>query len=286
MRTGDLRSWVAGRSRVLAPSTLHVVSSWVRAILSSAVDDGLIAVSPWRNIALPRIVREQVEPWPTDTVLALIDAVDERYRAAVVLAAGTGLRQGEMFGVDLADVDFLRRQITVRRQVRRVGGVSEFGPTKSRRTRTIPLPDIVTEALSLHVKHHPPVEVTLPWVDPDGPSRTQRLLFVGGRGAALRRDEFNRRVWHPALRSLGTEPTRATGMHQLRHYYASVLIDAGESPKVIQQRLGHASVSVTFDVYGHLFPESEDRTRAAVDGALGRSVTERSAGILRDHNAT
>jgi integrase len=111
--------------------------------------------------------------------------------------------------------------------------------------------------------------------------RTQSLIFTGARGGVLRRDDFNRRVWHPALRAVGVDPSRSTGMHQLRHYYASVLIDAGESPKVIQDRLGHASIAQTFDVYGHLFPATEDRTREAIDSALASSPAQ-SAGEVRE----
>jgi integrase len=60
------------------------------------------------------------------------------------------------------------------------------------------------------------------------------------------------------------------GYHQLRHFYASTLIAAGESVKVVQEQLGHSSATITLDTYGHLFLESEDKTRAAVDAALGR----------------
>ena len=63
------------------------------------------------------------------------------------------------------------------------------------------------------------------------------------------------------------------GYHLLRHYYASVLIDAGESVKVVQDRLGHTSAQMTLDIYGHLWPENDDTTRAAVDRAFGSPVS-------------
>jgi len=63
--------------------------------------------------------------------------------------------------------------------------------------------------------------------------------------------------------------------HDLRHYYASLLIRAGASVKVVQTRLGHASAKTTLDTYGHLFPDEEDRTRAAVDDELARAAEDR-----------
>jgi integrase len=78
---------------------------------------------------------------------------------------------------------------------------------------------------------------------------------------------FGKYVWIPAARPLGIPAD--DGFHQLRHFYASVLIQAGESVKVVQERLGHSSATMTLDIYSHLSPEDEDRTRAAVDRALG-----------------
>ena len=81
-----------------------------------------------------------------------------------------------------------------------------------------------------------------------------------------RRSSFGE-VWRPAVKKAGL--ARGTRFHELRHYYASVLIEAGESVKVIQARLGHKSAVETLDTYGHLWPDTEERTRSAIDVALG-----------------
>jgi integrase len=81
----------------------------------------------------------------------------------------------------------------------------------------------------------------------------------------VRRSSFGD-VWRAAVKAAGA-PT-GTGIHQLRHYYASLLIRHGESVKVVQARLGHASASQTLDIYSHLWPDSDDRTRTAVDSVL------------------
>lgn len=81
----------------------------------------------------------------------------------------------------------------------------------------------------------------------------------------ISRAHFNRYVWQPALAAAGVEPGRANGMHALRHFYSSVLIDASESIKAVAEYLGHADPGFTLRVYAHLFPSSEDRARQAID---------------------
>lgn len=98
---------------------------------------------------------------------------------------------------------------------------------------------------------------------------TVNLLLVNADGGAIRRTSF-RFVWLPALKTAGVEaPTRQDGMHALRHLYASVLLDAGESIKALSEYLGHSNPGFTLRVYTHLMPSSHERTRKAVDGFFG-----------------
>jgi site-specific recombinase XerD len=85
-------------------------------------------------------------------------------------------------------------------------------------------------------------------------------------GEPITRPAFGH-VWRPAAAKAGIPP--GTGMHALRHFYASLLIRYGMSVKTVQVRLGHASASETLDTYSHLWPDSDDRTRAAIDSVLG-----------------
>jgi len=91
-------------------------------------------------------------------------------------------------------------------------------------------------------------------------------------GSPLRRSRFSERVWRPAATAVGLVP--GVGFHALRHYYASLLIRHGESVKVVQARLGHASAVETLDTYSHLWPDSDDRTREAVEDVLGSTTSE------------
>jgi integrase len=94
------------------------------------------------------------------------------------------------------------------------------------------------------------------------------LLMTNGRGEPIHSRTFNVHTWKPSLRAAGVDPTRDNGMHVLRHTYASVLLDAGESVKALSLYLGHADPGFTLRVYTHLMPTSEDRTRRAIDRAL------------------
>lgn len=93
------------------------------------------------------------------------------------------------------------------------------------------------------------------------------MIFSAEGGKKLRYSNFRRRTWVPAVGQVAGLPSK-TGIHALRHSYASILIEGGEQPKVIQERLGHASITETMNTYGHLFPSSAERTRAVLGSKL------------------
>jgi integrase len=142
------------------------------------------------------------------------------------------------------------------------GAGPQLAPPKTEASRrTVPLPQVVLDALAAHLAAFP--------AGPDG------LLFTDARGRPLRRDSFGRDVWRPAVQTVGL--TAGVGFHALRHYYASLLIRHGESVTVVQTRLGHKTAKETLDTYAHLWPDSEDQTRAAVDSVLGASRPDAAA---------
>jgi integrase len=262
LRRSDIQAWAKGRSVVLAPATVEVIYRYLVAILLAAVADGVIARNPAAGVKLPRKERKQVVPLHTEHVVALVGAVPDRYRALIVLAAGTGVRQGEAFGVTLPRLDLLRRTLRVEEQLQLLPGGPPFvAPLKTNASyRTIPLPQVVVEAVALHLAQYPVGE--------------SDLVFTAEQGLGIRRTRFSDRVWQPAVKA--ARLPAGTHFHELRHYYASLLIHAGESVKVVQSRLGHATASETLDTYGHLWPDTEDRTRQAVDGVLAAQLDRTS----------
>jgi len=259
IRPSEVQSFVKGIAGQLAPSTVAIVYSRVAAIFAAAVRDRRIAVSPCVGITLPRRSRHTVEPLATESVQALVEAVPDRYRALVILAAGTGLRQGECFGLDVDHVDFLRRSVRVEQQLVTIGGQApHLGPPKTEASvRTVPLPAVVSEALAAHVAVYPPGQLG--------------LMFTTRTGGPIWRATW-RASWATAVRRAGLPD--GTRFHDLRHYYASLLIRHAESVTTVQARLGHSSAMETLNTYSHLWPDSEDRTRAAVDSVLGRAETD------------
>jgi integrase len=242
----------------------------VSMIFNAAVDDKKIGSNPFaaKTIRPPRVEPTKVVPWPTQLRAKFRVNIARRYRVAVDLGAGCGLRQGEIFGVSPDDIDPDRPVLHVVRQVKAVRRRLIFALPKGGKTREVPLPESVAQRLKAHADVYPPLPVTLPWGSSTGEPRTVRLYLYTAAGQALNRPTFNSRVWKPAIRATGIADTRQNGMHVLRHTYASVLLDAGESIKALAAYLGHTNPGFTLRIYTHLLPTSEDRTRRAIDQAF------------------
>ncbi|MFG2746485.1 tyrosine-type recombinase/integrase [Streptomyces chartreusis] len=262
----------------LATSYRRAIFGNVSSVFRAALDDRLIARNPCRagSVRAPKAAAGRVRPWSVDRVFAMRAALPERFRATADVGGGCGLRQGEIFGLPVDEVDFLSGWLHVGYQVKPINKHLVFAPPKGGKLRDTPLPQEVSAALAAHIKRFPPVEVTLPWRTLDGPLVTKKLIFTNEDDSALHRNTFNLSVWKPALVAAGVIPkpergkraqaSREDGMHALRHFYASVLLDAGESIKALSQYLGHSDPGFTLKVYTHLMPSSESRTRSAVDG--------------------
>ncbi|MFJ8205875.1 tyrosine-type recombinase/integrase [Micromonospora chalcea] len=184
----------------------------------------------------------------------------------VDLGAGCGLRQGEILGLGVDDIDLDAGWVHISRQVKLVRSRLVFGLPKNDRDRRVPLPDSIAQVLRQHIDDFPPVSLTLPWENPASGERvTVPLLFTTIRRGVINRRTFDDKSWRPAVRAAGITPTRATGMHALRHFYASSLLDAGQSIKALASYLGHADPGFTLRVYTHLMPASEERTKCVID---------------------
>jgi integrase len=263
IRPSAVQAWVQGRAQVLAPATLEVVYRYLGAIFRSAVADGIIPRSPCVGIKLPAVVRPPVRPMLTEHVTAVMEALPARYRALVVAGAGAGLRPSETMGLTVPHIGFLRREIHVAQQlITRTGGPAYLRHPKRGSVRTVPVGDWVTEHLARHFEEFPPGTA----LETSGGAE-ELLVFTDDQGRPVTRNRLSD-VWTAAAKKVDGLPAGTTP-HDLRHYYASLLIHRGASVKVVQDRLGHRTATETLNVYAHLWPDTEDLARMAVDEVLG-----------------
>ena len=271
LKPSTIKAWVRGLQGELAPSYVRVIHASLSGMLGAAVEDGLLAKSPTAAASArpPAAPQAKVVPWTVEQVAAVTDELPAPLAATTAAAAGLGLRQGEVFGLAVDDVDFLRKVVHVRRQVRIVGNTLVFSPPKTGKSRDVPLPGSVALALAAHLVRYPARTVRLAWVQPSGKATRAVLLFSSETGA-LDRNSFNG-AWRAARERAGIPAGRENGLHALRHFYASSLLQQGVNVRAVSEYLGHTDPGFTLRVYGHLMPAAHDQARRAVDVALASS---------------
>lgn len=274
-----------------------IIEAWgtLSAILQAAVDDERIPRNPClaKTVSPPSKPERKARAWTRARVRAVRESLDARFRVMVDLGVGAGLRQGEVLGLSVADIDEAAEVLHVRRQVRIVHGQMVFSLPKGGKTRVVPLPRHLAERIGKHLAEFPALSVTLPWGNPDTPMtdkqaeerapQTHELIVSGElRKGALRRGVFNEGPWKRALVAAGVIPpppprvkgnrnntkhasAPADGFHALRHTFASVQLDARESVVSVSKWLGHSDPSITLKIYAHMMPEADGRGRAAMD---------------------
>ena len=245
-----IRTFVAELSGRRSAGTVRHVHALLSTMLRDAVEQGLLLTNPCRRTALPQAPRYDAVYLSSEQLQTLLDAVDPHYRCLVLTAAGTGMRWGELTGLRRDRLDLPRRRLHVDQTLVDVNGTLSVGQPKTRGSRrTLSLPQPVLAALAAHLADRP-----------------GELVFTSPDGEPLRRSNFHGRVWVPAVRAAGLVPTPR--FHDLRHTHVALLIAAGVPVKAIQERLGHASIVMTMDRYGHLLEVVDEQLLAALDAGL------------------
>lgn len=224
--------------------TLQNVYAVLHACLGAAVELELIATNPCSKVTRPKYKRGDIRPFERHEISQILTATeDDRLHALYVVAFHLGLRQGELFGLQWTDYDDKNRTIRIQRQATQTRAGTQVRELKTNHSRRVlDVSDVVAEAL--HNRRRQSIVEKL---------AKNELIFPGKRGAVIRRNVFGHREWKPLLRRLNLEER---GAHHMRHTFASHALTAGVPVHIVSRMLGHSSIQVTVDTYGHLIGRS------------------------------
>ncbi|MGN6700752.1 MAG: tyrosine-type recombinase/integrase [Thermomicrobiales bacterium] len=256
----------------LSANSIEGVHVILHGALKQAVRWQLLAHNVCDAVPPPTFERKVFPIWDAATAARFRDAaLDEPGAAIYVLAILTGMRRGELLALRWADVDLRQRQVTVSRARVRVEGGAKIEGTKGKRARILRLTPGQAAWLRQHRQRQLADRLAAgdAWEDHD-------LVFPAapGRGKPGGRPLAPNSFWKYWRRLLARLELPAIRPHDLRHTNATLLLEAGISARVVQERLGHASTAITQDVYSHVTERLQDEAAAALDAALGQALVD------------
>ena len=249
----DVEDVIRGRTRALD------IRKVLRAILGRAVKAGKIAANPAVGVDVQKAEHREPRTLSGEELDRLVEAVPDRYRGLVLVAAYSSLRWSELVAFRVDRLDLPRDRIRVEEKIVESGRLIPGAPKTERSRRAVTLPHSVTLELAEHLRRYPS----------DG------LVFTAERGGVIRRPAVHRLVWKPALERAGLQGFR---FGQLRHTGATLALEAGANPALVAFRLGHTSTRMLEQHYaGRL-----DRADRELARALGAAARLRHAGGEQD----
>jgi integrase len=244
VRPSDVRAWTAKlKADGTADSYVYALHNRVSQLMSDAVHDGLLIRSPCSRRTAPPAGRPRPYVATTEQVFALRDAFAEHQRPAVLVGAFAGLRTAEVVGLRVIDLDLDDLAICPSQQARGLELKTAMSKTP------VPIPAELADELAASIEKFGGEYVVTDGLK--GPSSTWAI----------------ERATRAAKRKVPELP-EAFRFHDLRHYFASLLIASGLDVKTVQHRLRHGSATTTLNTYSHLWPDRDEQTRAAVGAVL------------------
>jgi integrase len=234
----------------LSPRTVRYAATILTRALKDATRKGLIPRNPAEQADAPRAGKTSPgaeKSWSATDLHRFLDATAEDYYGpAWAFLASTGCRRGEALGLRWSDLDLDAKRASLVQSVQKVDGKVVFGEVKtSASRRRIALDDDTVTMLKTQRKSQAEQRLLMgpAWVDHD-------LVFTGATGEPFYPETVTR-TFHSTIRRLGLPPIT---LHGLRHTWASLALEAGIHAKVVQERLGHANVGITLNIYSHVAP--------------------------------
>ena len=244
LRAEDIERWlndeiVAG----IASSSVHRHYRTLRRVLQAAVEKERLMTNPCNRVRPPKVTTRKMTVLDWDQCLTVAEATSPRYRAMIYLALDSGMRWSELVGLRRSQVDLLRRKVRVTEQLVELNDRARLRkePKTTAGVRSITISKLTAGMLAAHLE-------AFGRADPDS------LVFTTAAGTPISHSSFQTHHFKPALKAAGVEAR----FHDLRHTSVALAIAAGAHPKAVQVRMGHSSITVTLDRYGHLFPELDE----------------------------
>lgn len=243
-----------------SPRLRQLTHAVLRRAIKQAVKWGMTPRNICDAVEPPRVPKTEIRPLDASQVATLLEhSREDRLHAIYVLAVTTGLRFGELAGLQWSDIDFESGCLTVKRAIVELNGkavVSE--PKTAHSRRRVDMPDLAVDALHQHRR----VMLTEGFAAVD-------WVFCNRVGNPLVRSCF----YHYSFLPLGKRTKLpAFRFHDLRHTSATLLLSAGVHPKIVQERLGHSAIGMTMDTYSHIMPTMQKEAAAKMQAALSAAV--------------
>ena len=244
----------------LSARTVRYTHSILSSALNHAELQGMIFVNPCKRCALPKKQKTEMKYFTPDQVkLFLNAATDSKMYPLFVLAIETGMRPGEYIALQWKDVDLVSGSLTVRRtvKIRKGGGFYYSTPKTAKSNRHLTLSPNLIAALKKHRRDQLEAKMEIRDV-----YRENDLIFANEIGDPMLLGNIRRRSFDPIVKDAGLPKIR---IYDLRHTSATLLLASGEHPKVVAERLGHASTNLTLDTYSHVLPNMQKEATERIE---------------------